>query len=551
MALVLAACGGGDDDDDTSSTDETDTQGITIAAEQELTNFNQNTSADNLLWGAMIVRLVWPQMYFQTPDFKLEPGFMADGPAEVVTEDPFTVRWKINPDAVWSDGTPVSSDDLEYYWQSCNGAVDEGEPVDPEDPEATAVDCVSTDGYDQVTQFTKVDEKTAEAVFSGPIAEFDSLFSNPIPPAHIARAEGEDAWGTAFIDSPIVSAGPYTLGEYVKGESLTLERNEEFYGEPANLETITFRFIEEPGQMVDALRNGEVDLIYPQPQTDTIPQVEEIPDVASTISFGPTWEHLTFNFANTALADAAVRQAILLGTNRVELVDILMKPFSEEATVLNNRIFMNGNDGYQNNAGDVEEYDIDAANAVLDDAGWVEGSDGIREKDGERLALRIITTGGNTLREDTEELLQSQYAELGIELTIDNRPGSDAFDVIFGAEETAADWDIALFAWVGTVTPAISSAPVYGTGQGNNPGGYTNPEVDTVFAEAIAELDQTRRFELLNEADAMMWAPTELPDIPLYQKPTHLAYLDKYANIVDNTTSEGFTWNAEQWEIVE
>src|SRR5690349_695114 len=126
LALALSACGSDSDSGDGGSNNSGNAEGkqggdIVIAAEQELTNFNQNTSADNLLWGAMVVRLIWPQMYFQTPDLKLEPGFMADGRAEVLKKDPFTLQWKINKDANWADGTPVSSDDLEYYWESCNG----------------------------------------------------------------------------------------------------------------------------------------------------------------------------------------------------------------------------------------------------------------------------------------------------------------------------------------------------------------------------------------------------------------------------------------------
>ncbi len=196
LALALAACGSSSKTSTPSTSVGPAKAGgtITVAAKQEITNFNGNTSVDNSLWGAMISRLVWPEYYYQTPDFKLELGPIADGPATVIKQNPFTVRWKIKADAVWSDGVPVSSDDLYYYWQSCNGQVDKGEPVDPKDPTATGVDCVSTTGYDNVSKFIKVDEKTAEAVFKSPIAEYQSMFSNPMPPAHIARAKGKDTW---------------------------------------------------------------------------------------------------------------------------------------------------------------------------------------------------------------------------------------------------------------------------------------------------------------------------------------------------------------------
>jgi peptide/nickel transport system substrate-binding protein len=551
LMLAVAACGGSDSGTDGTTGNAKKGGKITIAAEEELSNFNQNTSKDNLLWGTMITRLVWPQMMLQTPDLKLVPGAMADGPPQVIKQKPFTVRWKIKPEAVWSDDVPVTSDDLEYYYRSCNDKVDPGEPVDPEDSEVTGIDCVGTTGYDTITKFTKVDDKTVEAQFGDVIAEYEAFFSSPMPPAHIAKEKGKDAWGSGFTESPVVSAGPYMVKEWKKGESLTLERNPKFFGTPANLDTVVWLFIEKVSEQTDALRNGEVDAIYPKPQTDQIQQVEELPGVHSEANFGLGWEQLTYNFHSDILKDATVRQAVSLGIDRQAVVDTLMKPISDKATPLNNRMFMNGFPGYIDQAGPFATRNIDEAKRLLDGAGWVAGSDGIRAKGGQRLTLRISTTGGDELRERLEELLQGQFKEFGAELKLANRPGSDVFDVIFGGEDTEKDWDIALFQWTSTVTAAIDNADVYRTGGGNNPGFYSSDEVDGLLSDAVAELDATKRTQILNDVDKVLWEPDQMPVLPLFQKPTFLAYTDKFVNIVDNTTSEGFTWNAEQWGLKE
>jgi len=553
IAIVLASCGGSSKSGSggTAAIQPTKEGGaITVGAEEELSSFNTNTSADNSLWGAMISRLIWPQYYYQTPDFKLATGFIAAAPAQVINQKPFTVKWTINPKAVWSDGVPVTSDDLYYFWQSCNNKVDPGEPVNKDG--STAVDCVSPDGYDKITKFTKVDAKTAEAVFSEPVAEYQTLFSTPMPPAHIARAKGQDAWAKAFVSSPIVSAGPYMLKSYTKGESLTLEKNPHFWGTPAHLDTITFRFFQKSSQIPEALANNEVDVIYPTtPQIDTIANVDKISDVTSTTTFGPQWEHLTFNLANSILADVNVRKAIILGIDRQRIVDTLMKPFSDKATVLNNHVYVNNQAEYQNNAGDLEHQNVAQAKQLLDQAGWTVPAGGtIREKGGKKLSLRIITTGGNTTRENTEKEVQSELKDIGIDLKIDNRPGNDAFSVIFpapGGPSTAGDWDIALFAWIGGVAPAIGTAPTYETGAGNNPGGYSNKQVDALFAQAEQEVDTTKRVEDLNQIDKLLWA--DPPDVPLYQTPTFLAFNTKFVNISENTTTEGFTWDAEKWGL--
>ncbi len=552
LALALSACGGSDKKsgvgDQRSATTVAGKKGgaITIAAEQEISNWNTNTSADNCQWCTEVARLVYPQMYVQTPQITYVPGLIADGPATIVKQSPFTVRWKIKQDAVWSDGVPVSSDDLEYYYLSCNDKVDPGEPVDPEDPTATGRDCVDTTGYDQITKFTKVDQKTAEAVFSGPIAEYPSLFSNPMPPAHIAKTKGKDAWENAFVTNPGASAGPYKLKDYKKGESLTLERNDTFTIAPPNIDTITIRFIKKDTAQLDALRNGEVDLIYPKPQTDSAEQIRDIPGVHYEFNIGPQWEHLTFNLRNAILADPKVRAAISTGIDRQDLVDRLIKPFNDKATTLGNRIYMNDTPEYVDQS---IPFNLEGAKQLLEGDGWTAGADGIRTKNGKRLSLRIITTGGDTLREKTEEILQDHFKAMGIDLKIANLPSNDAFDPIFGGKDTANQWDIALFAWVGTATPGLSSKAVYATDSGNNAGNYANKTVDSDFDKAIAELDATKRKDLLNAIDKTLWGPNELPDLPLYQKPTFLAYADKFANIIDNTTSEGFTWNAEQWSL--
>jgi peptide/nickel transport system substrate-binding protein len=548
-AVALAACGS---DDGKSSSPGTGTvvakRGgtITVAAEEELKNFNQNTSADNSLWGAVITRLVWPQMYVVTPDLKMVPGAIADGPAQVVSQEPFTVRWKIKPAAVWSDGTPVTSDDLEYTYLACNDKVDPGEPTVEEDGETyTGVDCGATTGFDMITKFTKVDAKTAEAEFDSPIGEYESLFSRSLPPAHVARTKGENAWSEAFVDSPIVSAGPYMLKEWKKGDSLTLTRNEKYFGTPPNLDTIVFRFIEKGSDQIDALRNREVDVIAPGPQLDLVEGVRELDGVHYESNLGLTWEQISFNLKNELLGDDTVRRAVVLGIDRRRIVADLIAPITDSAVVLNNRFVMTGFPGYQDNAGDFANRDVAAAKRLLDGAGWVEGGDGIRAKGGKRLTLRIATTPGDALRERTEELLQAQLKEIGVELKIDNP--EDLFALIGGGEETQGEWDMALFANVGGPTVAIDMSSAYTTGSPYNVAQYSDEQVDALLEQAIAEVDAAKRMALLNDVDKVLWGASAMPDLPLYQKPSFLAYRDTFVNIVDNTTSEGLTWNAEQW----
>jgi peptide/nickel transport system substrate-binding protein len=502
---------------------------ITIAAEHELGSFNTNTSVDDSPWANAITRLIWPSFSYQAPDGSVQLGPMAAGPPTVVTRDPFTVEWKIAANATWSDGVPVTSDDLAYYYESCNGRRDPGEPK--------SVDCVSTDGYDQITKFTEIDSKTAEATFSSPVAEYASLFDHPMPPAHIARQRGVDAWANAFVSSPIASAGPYMLQSWQHGTSLTLVRNPKFWGQAPHLDTITFRFFTDPTQEPAALGNDEVNVVAPDPASNLVGAISSVPGIRTVASVGPEAEHLTFNFRNPVLADAMVRRAIALGIDRHALAP----------NVLENRLFLSGQAGYVDDAGALDRPNAAEAQRMLDADGWVVGTDGIRVKDGQPLQLRIITTGSDAAREKTERLLRAQLRAIGVDLVMKNRPESSALDVIFGGARTASEWDIALFAWVHTAAPALDTAPVYQSGAESNPGAYNNPQVDELFAQAIGELDAGRRRTLLDQIDRLLW--TDLPDIPLYQRPTFVAYSARYTNLVDNPNDEDLTWNAEQWGL--
>ncbi|MFP5376174.1 MAG: ABC transporter family substrate-binding protein [Acidimicrobiia bacterium] len=548
VSLVAAACGGDDEDDATGGVETEDVREggeIAYAAEQEPTGFNLNTSKDNLAALRRIMMHIWPYTYAAQPDFSVEPTALLDGPAEVVSEDPFTVEWRIHEDAVWSDDTPITSDDFEYYTLSCNGAIDPGEPTERDDDgtEITGVDCASTSGYDLITKTEKPDPKTFRAVFDQPYVEYEGLYGDPMPPAHVAKTL-PGGWNTGFDPDPVVSGGPYQLKEYVKGSHFILERNEKWWGQRPHLDTLVYRQIPDGSTHPDALRNGEVQLIYPQPQVDLVQQVESIPGVNYEVDFGPTWEHLDFNFKNELLAVKEVRQAIAWGIDRDRYVDTLMRPFSDEAQRLDNRVFMSNQPEYVAGGQEYAERDVAKATAALEGAGFAKGSDGVYAKDGKRLSFRIRVLTPNALREQLEQLIQDDLKGVGIDIRIDNFSAPQTI----GGVGSSGDFDLFIFAWVGTPFEVSGTQQIFSSDSDSNFGKYANPRVDALVKEAATILDEDERADKLNEIDALLWE--DLANIPLFQKPVGLlAYSDRYANISENTTTESFFWNVLNWGI--
>lgn len=549
LSLVAAACGGGDDDGSTGESGATEVpEGGTIvyAADQEPTGFNGATSKDNLLELKHIMRNVWPQAYVTTPEIDVKPSPLLEGPAEVVSQKPFTVEWKIVEAAKWDDGTPVSADDFEWYYQNCNGKIDPGEPTAKNEEtgaDETGVDCASSSGYDQITRLQKVDAKTVRATFEEPFVEFEALFSEQIPPAHIGKKR-PGGWNTGFDADPGASAGPYKLKEWVKGDHFTLVRNDKYWGPRAKLDSIVYRLVPDPATHPDVLRNDEVQLVYPDPQVDLMEQLASVPGVKVDLNFGPTWEHLDFNFRNELLAMREVRQAIAWGMDRNRYVNTLMKPFSPEAARLDNRLFMANQPEYEAHGEDYAAVAPAKATAALEKAGFAKGGDGVYAKGGKRLSFRIRVKSPNPLREQLEQLIQDDLKKVGIEIKIQNFSEPDTIGGI-GAK---GDFDLFIFAWVGTPYEVSGAQQVYDSSSASNFGKYANPEVDALVKKASTTLDEKERVKLLNQVDEMLWE--DLPNIPLFQKPAGvLAHADKYVNLKDNTTSEGIFWNAEQWGV--
>jgi peptide/nickel transport system substrate-binding protein len=524
LALIAAACGGGGGGGGGGGSSSNNIkQGGTLnyAADQEPTGFNPLTAKDNgtsVLW---VVNRVYPSVFHSKPDYTVELDSDLMDSAEVTNQNPQTVTYKIKQNASWSDGTPINADDFIYNWQNQSG-------------KDKNIDTATTTGYEDIQNITGSDNgKTVTVVFKNKFSDWKSLFG-PIVPAKYTKAQ-KGGWNTGLDKNPqnIPSGGPFKVENYTQGQSLTLSRNDKYWGTKAHLDKIVYRFLPESVTQPAALQNNEVDLIYPQPQLDQVQQVQQLPDVQYQINFGLSFEHLDFNFKNPQLGDLKVRQAIATGLNRQELLDRTVKQFSSKATVLGNRIWLTGQKEYQDHSGSYGKGDVNAAKQLLEGDGYTLGSDGVYAKGGKRLSFRFSTTAGNQLRETQGVLFQAQMKQIGIEIKIANAPSTK----FFGENLPQGNFDIADFAWVGTPFAISSSKPIYETGSDSNYGKYASPKVDSLFRQAIAELDPTKAADLANQVDQQLW--DDMVTIPLYTKPTFLAWRNTYTNITDVATNEG------------
>ncbi|MGH7126442.1 MAG: peptide ABC transporter substrate-binding protein, partial [Stellaceae bacterium] len=228
---------------------------------------------------------------------------------------------------------------------------------------------------------------------------------------------------------------------------------------------------------------------------------------------GLFYEHVAANLDNPILADLRVRQALLYGLDRAGINEAMYggkQPVAD--TIVHPLDWVHTDDVRK------YPYDPDRARSLLGAAGWHSGSDGIRRNaGGERLSLELATTSGNRTRELLEQVMQSQWREIGVEVHLRNQPAR----VLFGDTLRNRAFDLAIFGWVSAPedvprselhSDEIPSAE--NAYRGQNVVGYRNPEMDKLMDEIEITLDRPAREQLWHRLQ-QIYAET-LPDLPLF-----------------------------------
>ncbi len=476
---------------------------------------------------SLTLTMLYP-LWRLTPDFEYEP-LLLDGEPEV-TEDPFTVTYRLKEEATWSDGVPITAEDIRFTLETCldeDYAIAVREGCEMVDMEASEV----------------VDDKTFRMVFTEPYAPWRSLFSNAagsILPAH--ELEGKD-FDDVWDDGITVSSGPMVFESWNRGQQMVLARNDQFWGETTpSFERVVLRFIEDSSVQVQAMRGEEVDVLTSQPQLELVAQVEGLDGVDFEVVGGGVWEFFEFNHGVPGLDQPFVRQAIAMGIDRAQLVDVLIGPMNPDAVPLESLVYVNDQPEYEP-AFDQWDYDPEAARALLEENGCERGEDGIYSCDGTRLSFDFAFTSGNELRSLQFVVIQSFLQDIGIEITAQSQDAATFFGDLWPAG-VQGEWEMFNQAWLNTADPN----PALGFWTCEGPMNFRSScseEVDELIAASRQELDEEQRAELLNEANAIM--AENLPALPLYQSPVFLARSEHVEGLVPNPTDWGHFWNIEEW----
>ncbi|AYY14329.1 ABC transporter family substrate-binding protein [Actinobacteria bacterium YIM 96077] len=573
-ALVLAACGDDADDsaddpvEDEEAADAPEDVEIVYAAEQEFASYNNNTADQNSFRNTHVVNGVLGGFWQYGPDGLAEPN-EDFGTMELVSEDPQVVEYSFHEEAAWSDGTPLDCDDMLLYWAAQSGTY----VTDEEDEEGNPVPLFSTAGTTGVEDWVKPDcepgDKTITVEYETPYASWEALGGyGAFMPAHIVAEQGDlseeefiqairdddmdtladaaEFYNTGWTMDPgdlldeelIPSSGPYKLTNWEAGESLTMEYNEEYWGDPPRSSTIVFRFLSQE-QQAQALDNREVDIMDPQPNPDLVNQLDAMSGVELHTGESFTYEHVDFNMRpGHMFEDRELREAFAKCVPRELIVDNLIRPQNPDAEVLNARLTYSFQDDYDfqiegSGYEDYMEVDIEGAREILED------------KDMVGQEVRIGYQEPNPTRTNQVELIRDSCEEAGWEV---EDFGTDEF---FGRHLPEGNYDVALFGWIGSAyvsgTASTFMTPEscgFGT-TGNNFGCYSNEEVDALYNELLTELDLEAQRPIVKEIEALLWE--DLYTIPLFTHPDLLAWAEDVEGVGPNPSQGGITWNKHEW----
>lgn len=422
------------------------------------------------------------------------------------------VTIKLKPDLVWGDGVPVTAKDVAFTWRVGR------------DPNSGFSNPHS---WDRAVAVDVVDEHTAVLHLDKTLVSYnqwDNLLPEHIEGPVYTRAGGAGDYvkQTLYNSAPTTPGlwnGPYLVTQYQSGAQIVLEPNPHWAGHKPGFRHIVIKLVENTAALQANLLSGDVDMVAGEGIGLTIDQVialrKQRPDGFDYI-FKPslTYEHIDLQRNNKLLADVRVRHALLHAIDRRTLVSRLFEGLQPVAATWVNPLDPNYASDLPTDA-----YDPAQAKALLAEAGWTPGPDGIcRDATGARLSLEFTTTAGNRLRELTQQVLQNQWKAACIEVRIRNEPAR----TMFGETAKHRTYEgLLMYAWSSAVTesPRTTLGSDRIPTEANNWGGsnflaFSDPHMDADIEAAETELDPAKRVAAWTEMQHIYIE--QLPALPLF-----------------------------------
>jgi len=459
--------------------------------------------------GGAMLRATLPRAFRIAPDGSTTVNTDYFTSVELTGTNPQVVTYTINPKAVWSDGTPITWEDIASQIHATSG-------------QDKAFQFASPNGSERVKSVTRgVDDRQAVITFAEPFTDWRAMFAGNAMLYPKSMTATPEAFNKAQLNGPGPSAGPFIVSSIDKtAQRITLTRNPKWWGTPPLLDSITYLILDDAAR-VPALQNNAIDATG-LASLDELTIARRTPGISIRRAPALSWYHFTFNGApGTILADKALRLAIAKGIDRQAIANVSQRGLVDNPVPLNNHIFVAGQKGYQDNSA-VVAFDPEKAKQELDALGWRMNGQ-FREKDGRQLVIRDVFYDSLPTRQ-IAQVAQNSLAQIGVKLELVTAPGGSLFTDFI----TVGNFDIGQFAWSADAFALSSLTQIFASGGESNFGKIGSPEIDAQIEKTLDELDPAKARDLANELDKMVWA--EGFSLPLFQSAGNSAVRSTLAN---------------------
>lgn len=401
-----------------------------------------------------------------------------------IAEDGLTYTFTLVQGVPFHDGTELTAADvaytLNYYRDPANATAIVGDFVNVESVEAV-------DDYTVVVTMSAINAASLVTWAETPI----------VHSAHHA-AVGEDTYRTQPIGT-----GSFKVVSWVPADHVELEAFDDYFRGRPNIDMIRQEVVPDPSVRAIALETGDSDgVLWPLLVEDSLRLAQDPNFTVIKTSTGGI-KHIPLNNKLPQLSDKRVRQAMLHALDRQRIVDEL---WNGAATVAHAAYGPKYAFYSIDQLPDTKRYDynIDTANALLDEAGWVPGADGVREKDGVRLSFTCTTITGDTARRPIAELAQQFLREVGVEMLLAEAPVSAILEAL-----PSGEMDSSIFNWTYGGTDPDPGATLR-SGGATNFNSYENPRIDELIAAGLEEVDPDKRRVIYHEIQEIV-----VEDVPM------------------------------------
>jgi peptide/nickel transport system substrate-binding protein len=455
-------------------------------------SFNPDMQADDNAYP--IVQNIYNRLVKLDASKQIIPDLATDWE---VTGDGKVITFNLRDDANWTDGEPVTSEDVKYTFDTIKG-----DSTNYFSSRLSVVDSIETP--DENTVVFNMNE--ADVSFIADLGWYATF----ILPEHIFNN------GQSWEDNPAtmdpVGSGPFMLSEYKQGESITLVPNENYHEGSPEIDRLVFSIIPDDATAVQALITGQIDFLEAVPAAN-VRELEANPDVRLKLNEYPSPMRIIFNLEAEEIQDINLRRAIATAINREEISQKIFDGIQPPEYNMYPSLI----EWATNNEDTAPKFDIEKAQEILEEAGYEKDEDGYYVRG---LTIDVFEGFGYP---DTAKLIEATLKEAGIELIV------QVHEFNAWSEKVDINRDFILEMQGGFMGPDPAAlGKRFGSDSGSNMGSYKNPDFDQLMVEAAATGDQEVRAELYKEAQAML--AEDLPYIPIV---AYAAYDANNANWVN------------------